>query len=232
MRSLLFRLMVVWLVLCSQATLAGVTVGGTRFIYREGMHSLSIPLRNDSDIPWLVVTHVQSAARWQGAQVIDAMPFVVTPPMVELAAGQENTLRLIRMPGALPGDRETLFTLSVATIPSGKTGGNGVQMGVRSALKLIYRPEGLQGDPQQAYQKLRWSADRAGISVTNPTPWYITLFNLDINGKPLSNPGVVAPFATRQLTTFSGSVARIRWQTLNDYGRVMPQLTFRLSRTH
>ena len=231
MRRLFLAVIFGWLLLCALPAKAGVTIGGTRFIYSQGAHSLSVPLRNDSDIAWLVVTRVQPASRWPGAQVVNTEPFVVTPPMVALPAGQEATLRLIRAPSPLPEDHETLFTLSIATIPSGKTEGNRVQMGVRSALKLVYRPVGLKGDPQQAYQKLRWSATPSGVSVTNPTPWYITLFNLDINSRRLDNPGVVAPFATRRFTTAVNAATQIRWQTLNDYGRVMPPLTYRLNRT-
>lgn len=230
MRNLFLSALFGGLLLCALAAKAGVTIGGTRFIYQQGAHSLSVPLRNDSNTAWLVVTRVQSAARWPGARVVNVEPFVVTPPMVALSAGQEATLRLIRTQAPLPGDRETLFTLSVATIPSGKTGANHVQMGVRSALKLLYRPAGLPGNPQQAYQKLRWTIAASGVSVANPTPWYITLFNLQINGKPLDNPGVVAPFASRQLSLEAGAITQIRWQTLNDYGRVMPPLTFRPGR--
>ncbi|MEO3990134.1 fimbria/pilus periplasmic chaperone [Pseudocitrobacter sp. Cyp-38S] len=213
------------LLLCALPARAGVVIGGTRFVYRQEQHALNVPLRNASDSAWLVVTRVQSAARWPGARVTAAEAFVVVPPICVLAGGQENTLRLIRTASPLPTDRESLFTLSVATVPSGKVDGNRVQMGVRSALKLIYRPSGLAGEPQQAYRQLRWSAGR-GLSVSNPTPYYVTLFNLSINGKTLDNPGVVAPFSTRSLSReLPGKVIQLRWQTLNDYGRVMPPIT-------
>lgn len=61
------------------------------------------------------------------------------------------------IPAPLPADRESLFTLSIAAIPSGKPEANRVQMAFRSALKLLYRPEGLAGNPQQAYRHLIWS---------------------------------------------------------------------------
>lgn len=204
---------------------AGVVIGGTRFIYTEGRQSVDVPVSNNSAQPWLINSKILSAQRWQGAEtpVTADMPFVVTPPLFELAAGQENTVRLIRTATPLPGDRESLFTLSVAAIPSGRGGSHSVQMAIRSALKLIYRPAKLKGDPQQAYGQLRWSRSSAGVTVQNPTPFYITLFMVRVNGQPIDDAGVVAPFASRHLTWCQRAAnCQLQWQTLNDYGRVMP----------
>ncbi len=204
---------------------AGVIIGGTRFIYPEGKNIIDVPIRNVSAQAWLINSKIFSAQRWPGADtvVFSEAPFVITPPLFELAAGQENKIRLIRTAVPLPADRESLFTLSVATIPAGRAEPFSVQMAIRSALKLIYRPTGLQGDPQQAYAHLRWSRSSAGVTVSNPTPFYITLFNVLANGKPIDNAGVVAPFTSRQLAWCQHvSPCLLQWQALNDYGGVMP----------
>jgi len=223
MRNFLF----LSLLMLSVTANAGVVIGGTRFIYPEGRQALDVPVRNDSPAPWLINTKILSAQRWQGAEVSAAVdaPFIATPPLFALSAGQENKVRLIRTAVPLPPDRESLFTLSVAAIPSGKAGPDSVQMAIRSALKLIYRPAGLKGDPQQAYGQLRWLRTTDGVAVDNPTPFYVTLFNVRVNGKPVDNAGVVAPFGTRALAWCKGTAAcQLQWQTLNDYGRVMPPL--------
>lgn len=126
---------------------------------------------------------------------------------------------------ALPPDRESLFTLSIAAIPSGKPGDHHVQMAFRSALKLIYRPAGLAGNPQQAYRGLRWTLTPEGLSVQNPGPYYVTLFSLKANGRPIDTAGVVAPFSTRK-TDWCQRATRceVRWQSINDYGRVLPPI--------
>lgn len=151
---------------------AGVVIGGTRFIYHAERTTLSVPLRNTSDSDWLVDSHVLSGGRWPGADDLSPRkpPFVVTPPLFLLRAGEENTLRVAWSGEALARDRESLFTLSIAAIPSGKTGANSVQMAFRSALKLIYRPVGLIGDPQQAYRHLVWNLTADGLTVRNPDP--------------------------------------------------------------
>jgi len=148
--------------------------------------------------------------------------------------GQENTLRVTWTGDRLPADRESLFTLSIAAILSGKPGVNSVQMAFRSALKFIYHPTGLTGNAQQAYRQLRWSLTLDGLRVQNPGPYYVTLFLLNANGHPVDAAGVAAPFSTRK-TTWCQRAARcaVRWQTINDYGRVLSPVTanVQLSRT-
>lgn len=116
---------------------------------------------------------------------------------------------------------------------SGKPEANRVQMAFRSALKLLYRPEGLAGNPQQAYRHLIWSLTPDGATVRNPTPYYVTLFLLRANERAQDNAGVVAPFATRQTDWCRHTVrCTVRWQSINDYGRVMTAQTVDLTRIH
>lgn len=211
-----------------------MVIGGTRFIYHAAAAALSVPVSNRSDAPWLINTYILSGGRWPGAKSEGkGAPFVVTPPLFMLSARQENTLRVVYTGEPLPADRESLFTLSIAAIPSGKPEANSVQMAFRSALKLIYRPEGLAGDPQQAYRQLVWTLTPDGVTVRNPTPYYVTLFLLRANARAEDNAGVVAPFATRQTHWCRQTVhCAVRWQSINDYGRVMPPQAVELARTH
>lgn len=102
-------------------------------------------------------------------------------------------MRVVYTGGPLPADRESLFTLSIAAIPSGKPEANRVQMAFRSALKLLYRPEGLAGNPQQAYRHLIWSLTPDGATVRNPTPYYVTLFYYALTSAPRTTPGSWLP---------------------------------------
>ncbi|MRT32690.1 molecular chaperone, partial [Xylella fastidiosa subsp. multiplex] len=44
-------------------------------------------------------------------------PMLVTPPLSRLDPGMENILRIMRVAGELPADRETVFWLNVKEIP-------------------------------------------------------------------------------------------------------------------
>ncbi|MGL4726516.1 MAG: fimbria/pilus periplasmic chaperone [Scandinavium sp.] len=224
------------LLLCfTLSSRAGIVIGGTRFIYQEGQPSLGVTLRNTSTRPWLVNTHIYTNGQWAGTIAPMAkqnpLTFSAIPPLFTLRSGGENALRIIQVDPNLPKDRESLFTLSIAAIPSGHSDGNSVQMAVRSGLKLIYRPSGLKGKGEKAWQQLKWTQAGKALQVANPTPYYVTLFNLKINGKIQPDAGVVAPFSQRKVEGCAQSAGcQIQWQTLNDYGKVMPAVTASLGR--
>jgi P pilus assembly chaperone PapD len=206
---------------------AGVSIGGTRFIYGEKTQGLKVELRNSSAETWLINTHVSTGGAWSGVSASPTVaPFIVTPPLFALKKNKEGSLRLIKTTGELPLDRESLFTLSIAAIPSGKTLDNRVQIAVRSQLKLFYRPSNLPGEPEKAYSQLRWAIAKGKTKVINPTPYYVTLVNVQANGKHIENAGMVAPFSVRVTDwCLSENTCQLHWRSLNDYGRLMPEQT-------
>lgn len=204
---------------------AGVTIGGTRFVYPERKKSISFSVRNPSDASYLIYTKVEPGGLWAGSETPPGLQsaFVATPQLFSLHPERENTVRLIFTGGVIPEDRETLFTLSVSAIPSANKHSAGVQTAVRSRFKLFYRPAGLTGNPDDAYQALRWSRSKSKVVVYNPTPYYITLYQLSLGGKNIPDGGVVAPFSKRELEGCQdAALCQVRWQTINDYGRIMP----------
>lgn len=215
-----------------QSAQAGVVIGGTRFVFGEKSSALNVSLRNNSEMTWLVNSRIFRGGDWAGSAspvISSAVPLMVTPPLFALKRGGENKLRIIRTEGDLPADRESLFTLSIAAIPSGKPEADSVQVAVRSRLKLFWRPEGLKGSPEDAYRQLRWQNTPSGLSITNPTPFYVTIFGLSTDGTPVDNAGMVAPYATRQTLWCQGrQTCALRWQSINDYGRIMPAVSLRV----
>lgn len=194
MNKFFLRCAIYWCLLPISWAQAGVVIGGTRFIYHAGAPALSVPVSNRSEASWLIDTHILPGGRWPGTKNEgNIMPFVVTPPLFMLSARQENSMRVVYTGAPLPADRESLFTLSIAAIPSGKPEANRVQMAFRSALKLLYRPDGLAGNPQQAYRHLIWSLTPDGATVRNPTPYYVTLFLLRANERAQDTPGSWLP---------------------------------------
>lgn len=204
---------------------AGIMIGGTRFIYNEkNQNGISFLVRNTDDTPFLIQTQIiadQSKGN-EGVKVATvpgARDFVATPPLLPLRKKQENYVRIIRTGGDLPTDRESLFQVSVAAIPSGKPGSNDLQVAIRSRYKLIYRPSGLKGNPNEVYQQLRWQRHGASVTVENPTPYYVTLFKMVINGKLQPAMGVVVPFGSRTDSWCPpNGGCSLKWQSLNDMG--------------
>ncbi|TNV17206.1 pili assembly chaperone [Buttiauxella sp. B2] len=222
MRNLIILLLIcLSYISCVQA---GVVIGGTRVVYGEGQNSVTLSLRNNSPFAWLINSKISTGGSWTGGESsAEKAPFVITPPLFTLKAGRENVLRVIYTGAELPRDRESLFTLNIATIPSGQVKDGSLQVAVRSHLKLFYRPKGLQGVAQDAYQQLRWSMAGHQLLVENPTPYYVTIFKLQVNGQEIGNAGIVSPFSQRKVSSCpNAEQCAIRWQGINDYGRVMP----------
>ncbi|KAG1715589.1 hypothetical protein ID866_1566 [Astraeus odoratus] len=144
---------------------AGVVIGGTRFVYPEREKSISFSVRNPSDESYLIYTKVEPGGLWTGADAPHGVQsaFVATPQLFSLRPQRENTIRLIFTGGKLPENRETLFTLNVAAIPSANPHTTGVQTAA-----------------------LRWSRNKNNVVVNNPTPYYITLYQLSLGASERS----------------------------------------------
>ena len=168
---------------------AGVVVGGTRFIFPADRESISILLTNTSQESWLINSKINRPTRWAGGEASTVpAPLLAAPPLILLKPGTTGTLRLLRTESdILPVDRETLFELSIASVPSGKVENQSVKVAMRSVFKLFWRPEGL--------------------------------IQVSVNGKALSNVGVVPPKSQRQ-TSWCQAIApcHVAWRAINDYG--------------
>lgn len=125
---------------------AGVIIGGTRIIYNGDKKETSISVKNPYKSSYLIQSWSDA-----GEKSSDKSPFMVTPPLFRLDAGQENNLRIIRTGGNLPEDRESLYWMNIKSIPSTtekQDNVNTLQIAVKTRIKLIYRPQSLAGQRQ------------------------------------------------------------------------------------
>lgn len=203
--------------LCGPAE-AGIVIGGTRVIYDGDKKEASLSIRNpNKSSVYLVQSWVDSGEESRKA------PFIVTPPLFRINADGENMLRIIRTGGALAQDRESVFWLNVKSIPAiddSVARSNMLQVVIKSRIKLFYRPRGLQGEPGSAYQNLRFTHHSNRLTVTNPTPFYVTLFTLKVDGNEIKEADMVPPLGSASFTLPSAAVSRVSWQAINDYGGI------------
>lgn len=212
---------------------AGMVVGGTRFVFSADEHGKSIPVKNTGKEGFLVKSQIVAdngnelsgmVNERPGNNAREDNPFVITPPLFLLGAGKSNQLRLECLScQSLPADRESLFRLGISAIPGGKPAVNSVQLAVRSTFKLFYRPKGLPGEPGRAYQQLQWKREGKSVVVRNPTPYYVTFFELTVNNKEVHHSGMVAPYSSRtqDWCPATGS-CEIQWKSINDFGGITP----------
>lgn len=107
----------------------------------------------------------------------------MTPPLFRLNGGKENTLRVVKTAQALPEDRESVFWLSVKTVPPEAEGkGNHLQIAVRTRIKLFYRPASLVGLPEEAAKKVRWERSGNTLKAINDS-YYLSFSTVSVAGE-------------------------------------------------
>lgn len=220
-----FALMPTLLVAALPTQADGFGINATRLIYPEKATSISATVRNtESKTPYLVQTSISSQQH-----TLSPAPFTVTPPLFRLEPSSVNQLRIAFSDAALPLDRESVFYLHSKAIPAAAPGGasqsvndiqGNVHFGVGKIIKLFYRPTGLSGSSAAAQKGLRFERINGVLKASNPSPYFVSLEMLEVDGKklPLDSPAalMLAPWGSHAWPV--SSARHITWQTINDTG--------------
>lgn len=149
------------------------------------------------------------------------------PPLFAMQGKKENTLRILDAGSSqLPQDRETLYWMNVKAIPSmdkSKLSDNTLQLAIISRIKLYYRPAGLPLAPDEAAEKLKFRRSAGSLTLVNPTPYYLTVTELNAGTRVLEN-ALVPPMGEASVPLPSGAGSNITYRTINDYGALTPRM--------
>lgn len=211
------------LLVMTTAAHAGVIIEGTRLIYQGDKKEASLGISNPDNLDYLVQSWVENADAGQ-----DKAPFLITPPLFRLDGKQDNVLRVVRTGGNLPDDRESLYWLNIKSIPSTSRNesSNTLQIAIKTRIKLIYRPSGVNGKPDEVADKLRWHKQGNNLVVSNPTPFYMNFQAITVGGKKVSNVTWVAPDSDAHFAVPGGITGNtVSWKIINDYGAVSHALS-------
>lgn len=199
---------------------AGIVIGGTRVIYNGDGKEASVSIHNPDDTPFLIQSWLNTDNN-SNQQSTD-IPFIITPPLFRLNADTTNSLRIIKTKN-LPDNRESVYWLNIKAIPtSNPSAKNELNISVNSRIKLFYRPAGLNAqDAEVAYKKVTFSLSGNKLSAHNPTPFYVSLNELNVNGTNITNPGMIAPLNEQQWdmpTKINTNDLKVSWSAINDFG--------------
>ena len=231
--------------LASVAAQAEVIVHGTRVLFPGKEREVTVRIQNTGKRPALVQAWADDGTNEKSTPEMANAPFVLRPPMFRLYQGKSQVLRILSTAANLPKDRESLYWLNVLDIPPAPSSAktevdatpiNYMQLSVRTRLKLIYRPEGLNAvDAAEAQEHLQWSVVSHGsgwaLQANNPTPYYVNLSSvgLSANGQnyPYGDIGLVAP-ASVAVFPLKGlnhkpAAGDVQFQYVNDQGAVRAQ---------
>ncbi|EHE6469764.1 type 1 fimbria chaperone FimC [Escherichia coli] len=217
----LLMLIIFYLIISASAhAVGGIALGATRIIYPADAKQTAVWIRNShTNERFLVNSWIENSSG------VKEKSFIITPPLFVSEPKSENTLRIIYTGPPLAADRESLFWMNVKTIPSvdknALNGRNVLQLAILSRMKLFLRPIQLQELPAEAPDTLKFSRSGNYINVHNPSPFYVTLVNLQVGSQKLGN-AMAAPRVSSQIPLPSGVQGKLKFQTVNDYGSVTP----------
>lgn len=212
--------------LCSSAVYAGgVGLGATRMVYSSATTQAMMQVRNTHpDATFLIQSWIENE---KGERTND---FVITPPLYVMKPASESAVKIMFNGKALPEDRETLYWMTVKAIPQqAKSGsGNTLQFASANRIKVFYRPEGLAQSVGDSWKRLTGTYRAGKVTLSNPTPYYLTTINVKIDGMPVQ-PVMVPPKSSVTLAETFSHAGSMSYQTINDYGAWTPATRASLS---
>lgn len=211
----------------------GLQLSQTRVIFDASAKDVQTTIKNHSNQLYLIKAGVFATpdARINKASKDPAVPFMMTPPLFRLEPDSQSNVLIVRNGTAqLPSDRESVFYLSFLAIPATsdlaekeEPGVSArVSVGIQTIIKLFYRPTELTISAKEAAEKLAFQQTGQQLSISNPTPYYITLSRLKVDGRIMnvkgSETGAMLPPFSKQNYPFTGAIQNVSWTTINDFG--------------
>ncbi|MFZ4215758.1 fimbria/pilus periplasmic chaperone, partial [Pantoea endophytica] len=216
---------------------AAVALDRTRVIFDGNQNSTSVVIANNNEkLPYLAQSWIEDA---DGKKINS--PLTVVPPLQRLEPGKKSQIRIDALPAinTLPKDRESLYYFNLREIPPRTDKPNTLQIALQTKVKIFYRPAAIVPD-EKLYlnpwqEKMVLNLQGKKVIVENPTPYYITLANVqrEMKGKTLAGfqPVMVSPFGKADLGVTAEAIGNKPLLTyINDYGG-RPELPFNCSAT-
>jgi len=225
--SIVFR--IAMLSSISTATFAGVTITGTRIIFPSNQNTVTVQLNNPDDRPALIQAWLDNGDPHQIPEA-DKIPFILTPPLAQIASNKGQMLRLIAKDTlALPQDRESLYWFNILDMPASEqvetAEKNKLQVSIRSRIKLFYRPINLKISQEKAFSSVtfKYNETNKSVTVNNLSPYYVNFYNVSLNPEKenfvYADPLMVAPYSTESFKpTIQFKPQKISYLLINDYG--------------
>ncbi|PHM37421.1 Periplasmic fimbrial chaperone, MrxD [Xenorhabdus mauleonii] len=215
--------------------MAAIALDRTRAIFNGNEKSVSLNIENQHpDLPYLAQAWLEDE---KGNKINS--PFVVVPPVQRVEAGMKSQIKIQVLPAVaqLPQDKESLFYFIVREIPPRSEKPNVLQLAIQTKIKMFYRPDAVIArriDLENPWQeKLTLTRQGNQYSVNNPTPYYVTIAEVqsEVKGKPVKDfkPLMLAPNSSEILGGTASAFGNNPVLTyVNDYGG-HPRLVFNCS---
>ena len=197
---------------------AALALDSTRYIYKGDSQSLPLTVKNDAKMEFGAQVWVENIIE------NDTRPtFITTPPFFIIKGEGEQLIRIMKVSDHMPKDKESIYWFNLQEIPP-KQKGSGIALAIRTRVKLLYRPEGLEAGRKGAEKNLTVEYLPGEQWLVNTTPYIFAVQSvLDVNDQPLEfnheDSQTLAMFMPGDRVRISNmSVKAV--SALNDYGNV------------
>ena len=154
-------------------------VSPTRLELDPGRPAGVLTITNDGEAPLLL--QIETFAWRAGVATADLEPtreIVAVPPMVKLAPGERQIVRVARRRSETPAVEET-YRILVTEVPSGDPAAGGVRLALRMSLPVFVTPPGARAEP-------RWRIERGPqgsvLVVANRGRAHLHIRQLELRG--------------------------------------------------
>ncbi|HEJ9413376.1 TPA: molecular chaperone [Proteus mirabilis] len=196
---------------------AGISVGGTRFVYDDNLREISIPIMNtDKEKPYLIQSWVSA---YQGDE---KTPFIATPPLFRIEPDSSGTARISYTGAPLASNQEVVYWLNIKSIPPmEKSPENQLQLVINSQFKLFLRAHDIE---PLDFDKVKLSKQNRGLVINNDTPYHLTIKHILVGDKRYPFNDFVNPHQEVVLLKENHIQQKVTVQFINDYGATVDKV--------
>lgn len=220
------KILILMLLAMSSAAQAGVVIYGTRVIYPAGKKEVVVQIMNQGERTSLVQSWIDDGDTAQSPEHID-VPFLLTPPVSRVAAKSGQQLKIKKMAGNLPADKESLFFLNVMDIPPNEernVGKNVIKFATQNRIKLFWRPAGIAPVSKETFRQLQISRVSPGVVIKNNTANWITLTDISVNNLKLNRESLMlAPRSQQMIIGVVKNAGACSLTMIDDYGNYLTE---------
>lgn len=216
-------------------------LGGTRLIYNLSSSGAAISIKNPQNYPILVQSKVVNPDEIVNQDMVTDDNFIVTPPLFRLDGLRQTSLKVVRVGGNLPDNRESLRYLCVKGIPPKEDDAWAISkdskkyeranlnlnIAVQTCIKLLIRPEGLSDNQVEAAHQVNWYQKDGSLIADNKSALYIQPEYIKVNGNTVKSINYLKPFSTTKFTlNLAGKkIEKVDWAYIDSDGAVSNQIT-------
>lgn len=196
------RLIVVFLIvvitnngLCDDV-IQGIFIDKTKVVFSSHLNKITLMIANHTNDNYLLQAVMQNYDPQTGMVANDnqEIPFIASPPVYELHAGDETYVTLLAVPSRtnlLPPRRESLFYLTLRLIPAQAKNNTAVKLRLVTAhnIRIFWRP--LVGEIET--RAFYFSCNNGHLIISNSSGYYKEVMQLFIDGYKVEKSILIRP---------------------------------------